>query len=300
MKKIIFTLAALTFFSCQEEKKKENNTLTYPEPKDQVEVEQLASDFKFTEGPAVDTQGNIYFTDIPKQKIWIWTLEDELKLFKDNSGGANGLFFDQHQNLLACEGQEGLISKTSTDGEYIIIAKEFNAIRFNQPNDLWPDAKGGVYFTDPKYGDEENLPQKEMHVYYINPESQEVIQVTDDLLKPNGLIGTADGKSLFITDHGDDKTFKYKIEGDGKLTDKSLFIEAGGDGMSIDQEGNIYLTTSGKMAVEVFSPDGKMIQSIPVPEQPSNVCFGGKNRDELFITARTSIYRTKMNTKGIN
>ncbi len=300
MNKIILTLIAIACLACQSENNKQKETSTTSELNNEMQVKQLASDFKFTEGPAVDADGNVYFTDIPEQKIWIWTLSNQLELFKENSGGANGLFFDQHQNLLACEGYEGRISKTSADGEYTIVADKFNGIRFNQPNDLWPDAKGGIYFTDPKYGDEENLPQEGMHVYYFEPENQEVIQVTDDLVKPNGLIGSLDGKTLYITDHGGDKTFAYSVSDDGKLSEKKLFIDAGGDGMTIDQNGNIYLTTTDQMAVEVFSPEGEIIQSIPVPEQPSNVCFGGKNRNELFITARTSIYRVELNTKGIN
>ena len=300
MNKIVLTLIAIVSLACQSEKEKQKESPTASKPNKQMQVKQLASDFKFTEGPAVDADGNVYFTDIPEQKIWIWTLSGKLELFKENSGGANGLFFDQNQNLLACEGYEGLISKTSADGEYTIVADKFNGSRFNQPNDLWPDAKGGIYFTDPKYGDEENLPQEGMHVYYIEPENQEVIQVTDDLVKPNGLIGSVDGTTLYITDHGDDKTFAYSVSDDGKLSEKKLFIDAGGDGMTIDQNGNIYLTTTDQMAVEVFSPEGEMIQSIPIPEQPSNVCFGGKNRNELFITARTSLYRVELNTKGIN
>lgn len=291
MKKIVYCVLAFAFLACAEENKKEPNKKEAVEQLEvKLDVEKLASDFKFTEGPAVDAEGNVYFTDIPEQKIWVWTINGDLELFKENSGGANGLFFDPKGNLLACEGQEGLISLTTKTGKYQIIADEFEGLPFNQPNDLWPDQKGGVYFTDPKYGDEENLAQDGMHVYYISPEKK-VKRVIDHLVKPNGLIGTPDGKILYVTDYGDDKTFKYKINEDGSLSHPSLFVKAGGDGMSIDQNGNIYLTTTGKKAVEVFSPKGELIQSIDVPEQPSNVCFGGENRNELFITARTSLYK---------
>ncbi len=173
--------------------------------------------------------------------------------------------------------------------------------RFNQPNDIWPDSKGGVYFTDPRYGGEDSeLPQDGMHVYYINPDRTKVTRVCNDLEKPNGLIGTPDGKVLYITDNKAGKTYKYDSQEDGTLVNKTLFVEVGCDGMTIDKAGNIYITTNGEKAVDIYSPSGELIQSIGVPEKPSNVCFGGKNRNQLFITARTSIYRVELNTKGVD
>lgn len=264
------------------------------------EVIQLASDFKFTEGPAKDSIGNVYFTDIPNQKIWIWTVEDELSLFKEDTGGANGLFFDTNQNLLACEGYRGQITSTTHNGKYTIIASTYGNVRFNQPNDIWPDSRGGAYFTDPEYNETPSLPQKGMHVYYILPQTNEVIRVCDDLVKPNGLIGSPDQKKLYVTDHGASITYRFTIEKYGKLSNKTIFTEVGGDGMTVDANGNVYLTTTGKKAVEVFSPDGNFLASISFPEQPSNVTFGGKDNNELFVTARTSIYKVKTNTQGVN
>lgn len=265
------------------------------------EVEKLAGDFSFTEGPAVDSKGNVYFTDIPNKLILIWTIDNKLDTFRVNSGRANGLYFDKDGNLLACEGEEGRITSTSQDGDYTAIATEYDGKRFNQTNDLWPDKKGGVYFTDPKYGGDVNdLPQDGMHVYYINPDHTSVIRVCDDLGKPNGILGTRNGKTLYVTDTQIKKTYKYDIQDDGSLTNKTLFVEVSCDGMTIDKAGNVYLTTGGKNAVDIFSPSGELLESIEVPEKPSNVCFGGKDRNQLFITARTSIYRVDMNTKGVD
>jgi gluconolactonase len=303
MKKIGCLLILISLFSCGEKTKEKKETTEEKaektEPITYEEVEKLAGDFIFTEGPAVDAEGNVYFTDIPAQKILIWTVDDQLKTFKENSGGANGLFFDKDQNVLACE-QSGIVSSTSPEGDYTKIATEYNGERFNQPNDVWADGKGGAYFTDPKYSDDPTLPQGGMHVYYIHPDRKQITRVCDDLVKPNGLIGTPDGKKLYVTDHEGKKTFEYKIEDDGSLTQKSLFANVGGDGMTIDNHGNVYLTTSGKKAVDIFSSKGELITSIDIPEQPSNVSFGGKNRDELYITARTSLYRVEMNVKGVD
>jgi gluconolactonase len=229
------------------------------------------------------------------------TLDDQLDTFRVNSGRANGLYFDKDENLLSCEGEKGQITSTSPDSDYGPIATEYDGKRFNQPNDLWPDRKGGVYFTDPKYGgDDAELSQDGMHVYFINPDHNSVTRVCDDLEKPNGILGTPDGKILYVTDAQAGKTYKYDIQMDGTLSNKTLFVDLGCDGMTIDNAGNVYLTTSGKEAVDIFSPLGELLGSIAVPEKPSNVCFGGKDRNQLFITARTSIYRVELNTKGVD
>ena len=265
------------------------------------ELEKLAGGFTFTEGPAVDAQGNVYFTDIPNQLILIWTLENKLDTFRINSGRANGLYFDKDENLLACESGKGQITSTSPDGDYKVIAAQYNGKRFNQPNDLWPDGKCGVYFTDPRYGDEDTeLPQDGMHVYYISPDHTSVIRVIDDFEKPNGLIGTPDGKILYVTDAQAEKTYKYDVQEDGSLTNKTLFVEYGCDGMTIDKAGNVYLATIGKQAIDIFSPLGELLETIAVPESPSNLCFSGKDRNQLFITARTSIYRVVLDAEGVD
>lgn len=303
MKNIILLLIAFTLISCVNKPGKNNHQKNEYKSKTVIvkEVEKLAGDFKFTEGPAVDAKGNVYFTDIPDNLILIWTLDNKLDTFRINSGHANGLYFDKDENLLACEGEKGQITSTSPDGDYTSLATEYNGKRFNQPNDIWPDGKGGVYFTDPKYGGEDKeLPQDGMHVYYINPDHTSVIRVCDDFEKPNGVIGTPDGKILYVTDAQAGKTYKYDIQKDGSLANKTLFVEFGCDGMTIDKAGNVYLTTSGKHAVDIFSPSGELLESIVIPEKPSNLCFGGKDRNQLYITARTSIYRVELDTEGVD
>lgn len=303
MKNIIILFIAFTVFSCANRHSNRNDQYTNNKSEALAvrKIEKLADGFKFTEGPAVDSKGNIYFTDIPDNLILIWTLDNNLDTFRINSGHANGLYFDKDENLLACEGEKGQITSTSPDGEYIPIATGFNGIRFNQPNDIWPDGKGGIYFSDPRYGaDNYKLPQDGMHVFYINPINRSVIRVCDDFEKPNGIIGTPDGKTLYITDNQAGKTYSYDIQEDGSLKNKTLFVDLGCDGMTIDIAGNVYLTPNGKNSIDIFSPKGELIESINIPEKPSNICFGGKDRNQLYITARTSIYRVEMDTKGVN
>ncbi|MGQ1948685.1 SMP-30/gluconolactonase/LRE family protein [Geofilum sp. OHC36d9] len=303
MENITLILIVFALVSCANKPGKKSAQKGEAQPESFIvsELEKLAGGFTFTEGPAVDAQGNVYFTDVANHLILIWTLDDQLDTFRINSGRANGLYFDKDENLLVCEGEKGQITSTSPDGDYKAIATQYDGKRFNQPNDIWPDAKGGVYFTDPKYGgDDTELPQDGMHVYYINPSHTSVIRVCDDFEKPNGLLGTPDGKILYVTDAQAGKTYKYDVQADGSLANKTLFVEFGCDGMTIDKAGNMYLTTGGKQAVDIFSPSGVLLESIAVPEKPSNICFSGKDRNQLFITARTSIYRVKLNAEGVD
>ena len=304
MKKTVLLLLAISILACKDKTKKEVETETETS-QTEIEItkplEKLASDFKFTEGPAVDDEGNVYFSDIPNSNIWVWQTNDSLVLFRENSNGSNGLYFDNNQNLLACEGGKSQISITSPEGEYRVLATEYQGKPFNKTNDIWPDSKGGYYFTDPQYGgDMDNLSQGGMHVYYITPENEQVIRVCDDYTRPNGIIGTPDGETLYITDRGAGKTYTYDIQDDGTLENKKLFIDLGSDGMTIDQEGNIYITTKDKSQVDIFSKTGDLIKTIEIPESPTNVCFGGKDRNELYVTAQTSLYRVGLNMKGVD
>ncbi len=261
-----------------------------------AEVEKLAGGFRFTEGPAADAKGNIFFTDIPNNRIHKWSLDGELSTLRENSGGSNGLFFDKDGNLSACEGGGRRLVSIDAEGNVTVLADKYQNKKFNSLNDLWIDPKGGIYFTDPHYGRRDNLEQDGEHVYYLSPDRKSIIRVVDDMVRPNGIIGTPDGKLLYVTDHGGKKTFVYSVDKDGTLSNKKLFAPEGSDGMTIDNKGNVYLTTR---AVVVYNKKGVRIETIEVPEGPANVCFGGKDNRTLFITARTSLYSVRMRVKGI-
>jgi gluconolactonase len=266
-----------------------------------AKVEKLAGGFRFTEGPACDANGNIFFSDIPNNRIHKWSLDGpplrgKLSTFLEDSGGSNGLYFDKKGNLLACEGGGRRLVSIDPQGNVTVLADRYQGKRFNSLNDLWIDAKAGIYFTDPRYGRRrDDMEQDGEHVYYLTPDRKKIIRVIDDMVRPNGVIGTPDGKKLYVTDHGGKKTFAYTINNDGTLTNKTLFAAEGSDGMTIDNKGNVYLTSN---AVLVYNKNGERIETIRVPEGPANVCFGGKDRQTLFITARTSLYSIKMRVKG--
>lgn len=300
-------LVVITLAGCREEKpssRKEPEEKAPAQEKTPAErlsvvapdakVEKLADGFKFTEGPAADANGDIFFTDIPNNRIHKWSLAGELSTFRENSGGANGLFFDKAGNLIACEGNNRRLVSIDKKSRASVLADKYNNKPFNKPNDLWIDPKGGVYFSDPAYGTE--VVQDGEHVYYLAADRKKVIRVIDDMVRPNGVIGTADGKLLYVADAGAKKTYVYTINDDGTLSNKRLFVPEWSDGMTIDEEGNVYLTTS---VVAVYDTGGEKIETIEIPERPSNVCFGGKDKRTLFITARKSLYSVRMRVKGL-
>ncbi|MHC4678359.1 MAG: SMP-30/gluconolactonase/LRE family protein, partial [Planctomycetota bacterium] len=229
-------------------------------------VEKLAGDFRFTEGPAADAQGNVFFSDIPNNRIHKWSLDGKLSTCREDSGGANGLYFDAKGNLLACEGGGRKLVSIDPKGKVMVLADKYLGKRFNSLNDLWIDPKGGVYFTDPRYGNRDGMEQDGEHVYYLSPDRKRLIRVINDMVRPNGLIGTPDGKTLYVADNGDRKTFVYKINEDGRLSNKKLFAPEGSDGVTVDNEGNVYLTTG---VVAIYNKDGQKIEEIQVPERPA-------------------------------
>jgi len=263
-------------------------------------VTKVGGGYKFTEGPAVAPDGRVFFTDQPNDKIFVWTEKNnKINTFLHSCERSNGTYFDKNGNLLACADIHNRLVSFDKNGKIKILAEGYNNQHLNGPNDLWITPDGGIYFTDPYYQREyweagHVELQDKRAVYYLNTEGK-VTRVISDFKQPNGLIGTPDGKTLYVSDIADSKVWKYDIQPDGTLANKTFFAPEGSDGMTIDERGNIYVTNK---VVSVFDKTGKSIARIEVPEQPSNVCFGGKKRNILFITARTSVYILKMNVKA--
>jgi gluconolactonase len=265
-----------------------------------AKLEKLAGDFSFTEGPSADAKGNVYFTDQPNDRILMWSISDELSTFMQPSGRSNGLSFDNDGNLWSCADEKNELWKIAPDKKITVIPSKYEEKALNGPNDLWIHKNGTVYFTDPYYKrswwDHTEKPQEKQCVYYLSPDHKKIVKIADDLVQPNGIVGTPDGKKLFVADIGANKTWSYNINKDGSLSNKTLFCELGSDGMTIDTKGNIYLTGKG---VTVFDKTGKQIGNIAVPENwTANVCFGGPDMKSLYITASKGLYRIRLKVKG--
>ncbi len=269
---------------------------------DDAVVEKLAGDFKFTEGPASDAEGNVYFTDQPNDRIMKWSIDDQLSTWMQPSGRSNGLCFDALGNLWSCADENNELWIIGMDKEVQVVLNSYKNGKLNAPNDIWVAADGSAFFTDPFYKrpwwDRDTTQQDGQCVYYLPSDKSELIRVIDDLKQPNGIIGTADGKMLYVADIKDNKTYSYSIGNNGNLLDKKLFCEMGSDGMTLDNQGNLYLTNAG--GVFVFNQEGQQIKNIKIDEPwTANVCFGGSDMKSLFITAKSGLYRIRMNVKGI-
>lgn len=266
-----------------------------------AKVEMIKTGFAFTEGPAVAKDGSVFFTDQPNDKIHIWDEKKGFSLYLEGCGRSNGLYFNAKQQLVACADEKNQLVYFNNEKERVVIQENFDGKHLNAPNDLWIAPNGGIYFTDPYYhrswwSNDHTEIQDTRGVYYVSTNG-DITRVINDFKKPNGIIGTPDGKTLYVADIQDQKIWKYDVNSDGSLTNKTFFAPHGSDGMTIDNKGNIYLTY-GK--IWVYNKNGVLIKEIETPEKPANVCFGGKKRNILFITARKSIYTLKMKVKGVD
>jgi gluconolactonase len=261
----------------------------------------ISKQFAFTEGPAVDKSGNIFFTDQPNDKIWKYSADGELSVFLDKTGRSNGMYFDKHGNLITCADEKNQVLSIDPKGKVTVLFTDYKGKHLNGPNDIWIDAKGGMYFTDPYYQRDywtRKKPEIEGEkVYYLAPGKKEAVEVVTTFKKPNGIIGTPKGDFVFISDIGASMVYKFAVNPDGTLGTSTVFASENVDGMTLDNRGNLYMAGRG---VTVYSPAGKKIAQIPVPEGwTSNVCFYGKKRDKLFITASKAVYTIDTNVRGV-
>jgi len=265
---------------------------------------QLISDqFAFTEGAAVDKEGNVFFTDQPNNKIWQYSTAGKLSVFMDKSGRSNGMYFDNRDNLVTCADEHDQVWSITKNGKVSVLVTDFKGHRLNGPNDLWVDAKGGMYLTDPYYQRDywdRTQPDAALageHLYYLHPDKLTLTIVDDNIVKPNGVVGTPDGKQLYAVDIGASLIYKYNINEDGSLSNRQLFVKQLADGITLDDRGNLYCAGNG---VTVYNKVGKQIAHIDVPEKwTANLCFGGKDKNTLYITASKSFYAIPTLVKGV-
>jgi len=284
-------------------------------PKD-AKAEKVGSGCKFTEGPAGDADGNLFFSDSPNNRIMVLRPDGKLDVWDKDSKSANGMCFDAQGRLVVCCSQLGAraVLRHEKDGKRTVLADQYQGQRFNAPNDLTFDKQGRIYFTDPCYGNKPKDGIEKFAVYRINAERGEplpgkVTKVIDDVVRPNGVCISPDNKTLYVADSNPGKQgphllVAYDVGGDGSCKRRTVlwdFKEGRGiDGMRCDTAGNIWATagTGDKTGVYVFSPQGEQLGFLQTPETATNCTFGGKDLKTLYITAGTSLYKVRVNAVG--
>jgi len=273
-------------------------------------VELIRSGFEFLEGPAYEPKSRtLYFSDIPANKIYKLSATGEFSVFTDDSAHTNGIVYASSGQfagkLVACQMDGQIVLYDPAGGKTEVLADKYNNTRFNAPNDLVIDAAGGVYFTDPLFRAPQPLPQEIQAVYYRAADGT-VTRITGDIAAPNGVAISPDGKRLYVIPSQQAEMLVYEISGPGKIGESQVLCTlrqpegkstTGGDGMVVDEQGNLYITTH--LGVQIYSPAGEYRGIVKTAEQPANVTFGGDDLKTLYITARTGLYRVSMPIAGL-
>ncbi len=267
-------------------------------------VRKLAGDMKFTEGPVWVPRdgGYLIFSDIPADELKRWSEKDGLATFRKPSHNTNGNILDAEGRLVSCEHSGRRLSILDADGTLRTLVDRFEGKAFNSPNDLVIARDGAVYFTDPDYGLSGQTSEIGGNwVFRFDPKTKSLRVLAKDFDKPNGIALSPDGKRLYVADSGKPKHIRvFDVDADGGISNGRVFctIDKGApDGIRCDADGRIW--SSAGDGVRVFDPSGKLLGTIPVPESPANLCFGGADGKTLFMTARTSLYAIEVRVKGL-
>ena len=258
--------------------------------------------FVFTEGPVGTADGGLYFSDIMgADKTYRLDPGGKITLHRSGTNGTNGLALMRDGSLIGAESKR--ISKVAAAGSTTALTEGIAGMGLMAPNDLIADSKGGIYFTDP--GPRPIVPGRKAYVYYLPPASSQPRLLDDSITRPNGLTLTSDSKTLIVDDTVGDTVFAFDVAADGSVKNKRAFAklhdvqpaqESGADGMAIDSEDRIYVTTAS--GIQVFDRKGQYLGTIKVPRQPANCAFSGPGKHTLYITAREGLYKLTMLSQG--
>jgi len=276
---------------------------------DDAPLEQLATGFIFTEGAMWNAKtGELIFSDMPGDIVRKWSEADGVTTFRQPSDKQNGHYFDLEGRLLSCSHTASNLTREEHDGSITVLATHYGGKELNSPNDVIVKSDGAIYFSDPTYGRMDVfglLREQDMDyqgVYRIDPYSGEISLLASDFGQPNGLTFSLDEKQLFINDTDLGHIRVFDVADDGSISGGDVWAvpegpgEGGCDGMKLDSEGNIYCTGPG--GIHVYAPDATALGVIQVPEVTANFTWGDDDLKTIYMTASTSLYRTRVNVAG--
>ncbi|MEP0781568.1 SMP-30/gluconolactonase/LRE family protein [Microcoleus sp. ZQ-A2] len=271
---------------------------------DNAQVEKVAGDFQFTEGPLWHPKGFLLFSDIPANTLYQWTANKKPEIFRRPSGNANGNTLDREGRLLTAEHSNRRVSRTEKDGSIVTLASQYEGKRLNSPNDLAVKSDGSIYFTDPPYGIKSEQEELGFYGVYRLASDGKLTLLVKDFVRPNGIAFSPDEKKLYVNDSEKGHIRVFDVKSDGTLENGQLFAELKDpskngvpDGMKVDQKGNVYSTGPG--GIWVFSPSGNLLGILEVPEVAANIAWGDDDYKTLYITASNSLYRIRLKIPGV-
>jgi gluconolactonase len=263
-----------------------------------VRVERVTTGYLFTEGPAWSHEGFLVFSDVPSSRIFQLTPGEPMSVYRSNSNGANGNTFDAQGRLYSCESHLRRVTRTDKKGKIEVLAERYQGKRLNAPNDIVVRKDGEIYFTDPAFGSQQDSQELDFFGVYHISRRGEIEVIAKPKGRPNGIALSPTGRVLYVTNSDERNVRAYDIDRNGAASNERILVSniAGvPDGMRVDEKGNLYVAAA---KLEVYSPEGKQLGSVPLNETPSNCAFGDADMESLYVTARTSVYRVRLNVKG--
>lgn len=264
----------------------------------EIQIEKVAAGRTFTEGPVWSHDGFLYFSDIPANRILRFVPGKGVELVRENSNGTNGNAMDSQGRLYSCESHSRRVTRTDRKGKIDVLAGRFEGKRLNSPNDIVVRKDFNAYFTDPAFGSSDEKKELNFYgVYRITPKGALEV-VAKPKGRPNGIALSPNGRILYVSNSDERNIRAYDLDRAGEVSNERVLvsgIEGVPDGLRTDEKGNLYLAAK---EIFVYSPEGKQVNKIDVPETPSNLAFGDPDLESLYVTARTSVYRLRLGVKG--
>jgi gluconolactonase len=286
----IMRCAGLWFFSIV--------SLAFGQHFSKVQIEKVAARLKFAEGPVWSRENFLLFSDVPANQILKFTPGIGVSVFRQPSEGANGNAFDAKGRLYTCESRSRRVTRTERNGAIEVLAERWQGKRLNAPDDIVVSRSGHVYFTDPAFGNQADTRELDFYgVYHITPKG-ELRLIARPVGRPNGITLSPDGRTLYVANSDDRAVYAYTVARDGSVSGEREFVkipEGVPDGIRCDEKGSLYVAAK---YVYAFSPSGQLLDKLELGETPSNLAFGDPDFMTLYITARTSVYRVRLDVKG--
>lgn len=263
-----------------------------------IQVERVAANYAFTEGPVWSREGFLLFSDVPSNRIMKLTPGEPTSAWREKSNGANGNAVDEKGRVYTCESRTRRVVRSDKKGSIEVLAERWEGKRLNAPNDIVVTRNGHIYFTDPAFGEQSDNRELNFYgVFHILPKGDMEV-IAKPVGRPNGIALSPNGKTLYVVNSDERNVRAYDLEKNGSAANERILItDISGvpDGMKADEKGNLYIAAK---HLEIYNADGKFLHEIEIPEKPSNLAFGDADFQGMYVTARTSVYRIRLNVKG--